>query len=164
MAKKKASDSGQGRSKGAKKKQTKRAKIREHLSPRQNALIEGILGGKSTHRAALDAGYSPNTAQHPGELLDTQRMREALASLIAPVEKIAQRINEGLDAKITEFAKFEGRITHSVDCIDFEQRRQYAALAAKLKGLDPSSKLEVKGDLTQFVKVEFVNVATCPEP
>lgn len=162
MATKKAADSAhKGRSKAAKKKS---AKNREKLTPRQNALIEGILDGKSTHRAALDAGYSPNSAQHPAELLNTAKMREALGILIAPIEKIAQRINEGLDAKKTEFAKFEGRISDSVDCIDFEQRRQYAALAAKLKGLDPGIKVEHEGDVTQRVIVEFVDVAALQEP
>lgn len=125
---------GQKKAKTAKKKS---AKNRERLKPRQAKLLEGIAKGKSVRSAALDAGYSPMTAQHPSELLDTVAMRAALAKMIAPAEKIAQRVNEGLDAEITEFAKFEGRITDSVQLVDYEQRRKYAELAAKLKGLAP---------------------------
>jgi hypothetical protein len=107
------------------------------LRPRQSKLLEGIVDGKSVHKAALDAGYSPNTADHPTDLLGTKSMRAALQALLPPVEKIAQRINEGLDAMKTEFAKFEGKITDSRECVDFAERRQYAELACKLKELLP---------------------------
>jgi hypothetical protein len=107
------------------------------LRPRQAKLLEGIVGGKSLHRAALDAGYSRNTADHPADLLGTKSMRAALQALLPPVEKIAQRINEGLDATKTEFAKFEGAITDTRECVDFAERRQYVELACRLKELLP---------------------------
>jgi len=121
-------------SKSAKKKSTKN---RERLKPRQAKLLEGISKGKSTYAAAIDAGYSPNSAQHPSELLDTVAMRAALAKMIAPPEKIAQRVNEGLDAMETKFFQFQGEVQEARDVINWTERRQYAELAAKLKGLAP---------------------------
>jgi hypothetical protein len=120
-----------------KKKAAKSPKNPVSLRPRQAKLLEGIVDGKSVHRAALDAGYSPNTADHPADLLGTKSMRAALQQLLPSVEKIALRINEGLDATKTEFAKFEGAITDSRQCVDFGERRQYAELACKLKELLP---------------------------
>lgn len=168
--KKAAASAGKPRAKAAKKKS---GKNREKLTPRQNALLDGILQGKSTHRAALDAGYSPNTAKDPGELLSSDKMRAALAGLLAPIEVIAQRINEGLDAIETEVfcnvmgSKLKGteevKLTH-VDKVSWSERRHYAALAVKLKGLDPGIKVEHEGDVTQRVIVEFVDVAALQEP
>lgn len=109
------------------------------LRPRQAKLLEGIVDGKSVRKAALDAGYSPNTADHPRDLFGTKSMVAALKALLPPVEKIAQRINEGLDAMKTEFAKFEGAITAKIDCVDFAERRQYVELACKLKELLPGA-------------------------
>jgi hypothetical protein len=68
------------------------------LSIRQLRLLEGLTAGKSTRRAALDAGYSNHSAGHPAELLDRPALRDALCQMIAPIEMIAERINQGLDA------------------------------------------------------------------
>jgi hypothetical protein len=46
-------------------------------------------------------------------------MREALSQLLTPIEEVAARINEGLDAERTEFAKFEGRISDQVELRGF---------------------------------------------
>jgi phage terminase small subunit len=134
MTQKKAADAGKKQPKTAKKKSTKN---RERLKPRQAKLLEGIVEGKSVYSAAIDAGYSPNSAQHPSELLDTVAMRAALAKMIAPAEKIAQRVNEGLDAMETKFFQFQGEVQEARDVIAWSERRQYAELAAKLKGLAP---------------------------
>lgn len=152
MGKKRAGASADRRAKPAKKKRRKTP----NATPRQSKLIEGIVEGKSTRQAALDAGYTEHTAAHPDELLSTEAVRVGLAKLIAPLEKIAQRVNEGLDAEVTEFAKFEGRITHSIQCVDFEQRRKYAELAARFKGFEERTPL--MGGVHNSIQVVFVNV------
>jgi|SRR5579863_514922 len=139
------------------------------LSPRQAKLREGLAEGKSTRRAALDAGYSVHSANKPQELLSRPALREALAELLVPVEKIAERINEGLDAVVTETyshvigSKIQGddhiELKH-VDKIAWSERRKYAVLAARLKGLMPGEKLEIEGEIAQEVIVRFEHVGS----
>ena len=143
-----------------KKKTGKKRDRKKRLTPRQRKLLKGIVEeGKSTHRAALDAGYSPNTAKDPGDLLDTIGMREAMQRLLAPPEKIAQRINEGLDAMETKFFQFRGAVQETREVVAWSERRMYADLAAELKGMKPSQKLEHSGQVTSKVIVEFSDVA-----
>lgn len=137
-----------------KKARKKSAKYRASLKPRQQKLLQGLVDGKSVRKAALDAGYSKNTAQHPADVLETQSMRQALRGLLAPPEKIAQRINEGLDAMKTEFAKFEGAITDTRECVDFAERRQYAELACKLKELMPGDEDRGTLDNPMIVRID----------
>lgn len=160
MTIKKAAASANRRAKAAKKKTPK---IRVALKPRQAKLLEGIVEGKSVRAAALEAGYSPQTAAHPEDLLDTVGMRKALAHLIAPPEKIAQRINEGLDAMETKFFQFEGMVSDSRDVIAWGERRQYAELAARLKGLTPGLPPDPMGDGPSNITVNFINVAALAE-
>ena len=112
----------------------KRRKREPQLKPRQQKLLDGILKGKSTRQAAKDAGYKRG-ADHPGELLNTAAMRQALRRRLPSVELIALRVTQGLSAKKTEFAKFEGKITDSRDCVDHHERRRFAELACRLHGL-----------------------------
>lgn len=143
----------------SKKKARQRAKkkslkIPEPLKPRQRKLLEGITEGKSIRQAATEAGYAQHTANKPSDLLETKSMRSALKGLLAPVEKIALRINEGLDAMKTEFAKFEGGISDSQDCVDFAERRQYAELACKLKELLPGDEDRGSADNPMIVRLD----------
>lgn len=161
MTTKKAAASAEKRAKAAKNKP---AKNRE-LKPRQQKLLKGIIDeGKSVYAAAIDAGYSPNTAQHPSDLLDTAAMRKALASLLAPAEKIAQRINEGLDAMETKFFQFKGEVTESRRVIAWGERRQYAELAARLKGLAPGMDYDPQRGAPNNITVNFVHVAAIAQP
>lgn len=138
------------------------------MTPRQVKLVKGIVEGKSTYRAALDAGYSHNTAKDAGELLSTEAMREFLQRKLS-IDKICGRIDEGMDATRKESVVIGSKLRGDEqvvvnEYVDYGERRQASALAAKLIGADPTSKIEVKGDLTQLVKVTFLNVAACAEP
>lgn len=160
MSKKKAAVEAHGPTKAAKKK--KRGKVRK-LSIRQTKLLKGVVEGKSVLQAALAAGYSEHTAEHASVLLSTEAMRHELQRRI-PLDKIIQRVNEGMDAMRSDSfvigSKLKGdeRI-ESIDSIDYGERRQAAALAAKLVGADPASKFEIKGDVNNFIRVEFIDVA-----
>lgn len=140
----------------ASKKKAKKKSLKnpERLKPRQAKFVEGVVDGKSARKAALDAGYAEHTANKPADILETKSMRAALKELIAPVEKIALRINEGLDAMKTEFAKSEGAITDSRDCVDFAERRQYAELACKLKELLPGAEDRGTLDNPMIVRID----------
>jgi phage terminase small subunit len=135
---------------------------RRKASIRQKKLIEGVTKGKSVHRAALDAGYSKRSAEHAGELLSATALREAFGRFIAPPEKIAQRINEGLDATeervIIIGRKGKEKVTVE-ETVDFGERRQYAALAARLTGLDPGVKIEHGGQVAHRLILENIDVA-----
>lgn len=165
MTTKKAAASAEKQAKAAKKKTGKKRERKARLSPRQRKLLHGIvIEQKAPYRAALEAGYSPNTAKDAGDLLDTAAMRKALANLLASPEKIAQRINEGLDAVQTEFAKFEGKITDSINVVAWGERRQYAELAARLKGLTPGVDYDPAGEGSPTsITVNFINVAALAE-
>lgn len=154
MSKKKAAVEAHGPTKAAKKKNVEK---RRTLKPRQAKALEAIVKGEVPRQAILDAGYSQRTADHPGEFMDTASMREAMSRLLASPEKIAQRINEGLDAMETVFAKFEGKITDQIDVIAWSERRMYADLAAELKGMKPSQKIEHSGQTKMII--EMVDVA-----
>lgn len=161
MKKKRAAASASKAGKAAKKKTGEK---RRKLKPRQLKALEAIVAGEVPRQALLGAGYSERVADHPGEFLDTASMRAAMAQLLASPEKIAQRINEGLDAVETKFFQFQGEVIQSRNVIAWSERRMYADLAAELKGLKPNQKIEVNGDLTNLVKIEYVNVAALQEP
>jgi phage terminase small subunit len=150
---------------GSNRKKKTSGKLRKPTA-RQASLIKGVVEGKSVRKAALDAGYSPNTAEHAGELLSTEALRGFCQSRLS-LDKILARIDEGMDAEVNESIVLGRKGQEKVQTStypNYSERRQAAALAAKLVGADPASKIEVKGDLTQLVKVTFLNVAACAEP
>jgi hypothetical protein len=133
---------------------------RRKPTPRQSALIKGVVEGKSTRQAALDAGYSERMANHAGELLSTEALRAFCQSRLS-LEKILLRVDEGMDAEVTESLVLGRKGKEKVLTSSYPnhtERRQAAALAAKLVGADPAYRIEVKGDINNFVRVEFVNV------
>lgn len=158
--------SGRNRTAGAKAaKKKKSAKLRK-LTPRQTNLIEGIVDGKSVRRAALDAGYTENTAEKASKLLSTEAMREFMQKRFS-LAKICQRVDEGMDATTSEtvIVGRKGKETVSFkETPNFSERRQASALAAKLIGADPAAKMEVKGDFIHEMTVNWVNVDAVDAP
>lgn len=145
---------------------------RRKLSVRQRKLLEGLKVGKSTRRAALDAGYSNYAAGHPAELLDKPALRDALCQMIAPIEMIAERINQGLDAtEVRTFARVVGSKQKGtqrleiepVELVNWSERRKYAELAIRLKGLDPSINHDVQEcNESNSLIVRWENIG-CPD-
>lgn len=159
--KKAAASADHRRAKAAKKKSGEK---RRKPTPRQVHLIAGLAAGKTTRQAALDAGYSMRMADHAGELLGTEALR-AFCQRRLSLDKVLMRINEGMDAERVEIVVLGRKGDEQIDVErmpDYSERRQSAALAAKLIGADPASKIEVHGDVTTLVKVEFVDVAAIP--
>jgi hypothetical protein len=141
------------------------------LSVRQLKLLEGLTAGKSARRAAFDAGYSNYSAGHPAELLERPALRDALCQMIAPIETIAQRINEGLDATeirtlsrmVGSKRKGTGRIEiQQLELVHWSERRKYAELAIRLMGLDPSIKHEQEEKASERMVIQW-EVIGCPD-
>jgi hypothetical protein len=115
-----------------------RKKIKKHSakSPKRRRFVEGLIDGKSMRRAAVDAGYSESMAKNAGARIMPGAIAEfqALLSRKIPQSMLVQRIAEGLDARKTKFACFEGDFTDKRSMVDFEARRRYVELACKLMG------------------------------
>jgi DNA-binding CsgD family transcriptional regulator len=150
--------------------QTSAKSVAKKLSPRQSKLLDGVLAGKSTRAAAIDAGYSENTADdHAKRLLNTRAMREALAEKLIGIEEIAQGLNAGVEALQTDTfcnvigSKLKGteevKLTH-VDKIAWTERRKYLELICRLKGLDPGLKIEHDGEIDHHLIVEHVHLGS----
>jgi len=64
-------------------------------------------------------------------------------------ELIAQKLREGLEAKDTKIATFEGQITDSVEVVAWGERRAYLDMVIRLRGDYPKEELKV--DVTQRI-------------
>ena len=125
------------RTQTSKRKQPTKKKQSEVKAARRRRVVAGLIAGKSMRQAALDAGHTQSMADNAGEkilpgLID--EFREALARKI-PNAKLVQRIAEGLNAKETKLAQYEGEYTDERYLVSWSERRRYAELACKLRGL-----------------------------
>lgn len=125
----------------------------DDLPPQKRKYVKGLAAGKTKTDAALDAGYALSTAKNAKSHIETPNVREAFAALIRqriPAEKIAQRMEEGLDAMETKFFQKDGKVEDERDVIAWSERRQYAQLAAEYGGFfTPKSEIDI--DLTADV-------------
>lgn len=112
---------------------------------RQARFVEDRAEGKSARRAALDAGYSESSADHATtEILPAaERAFCEVIRRAIPVERLVQRLNEGLDAVEVKVAASDGKITDQREFVDYGERRAYAELIVKLGGhFVPTSRIE----------------------
>lgn len=97
--------------------------------PSVHKFIEGLVEGKAKYRAAIDAGYSHNTAQRAKELIQsTKNYKDALKELW-PEEYLHQKMFEGLHA--TKIVKQNGV---EKEIPDHAIRYKYLELGFKLNG------------------------------
>ena len=109
------------------------------LTHRQQKFVQGKLAGKSSRKAALEAGYSPSVADKANELInESPTVKAALTDLLESAgvtdRLLAQRIREGLDAMETKLAISGGKITAQRRFVDWSQRREMVELVLRLKG------------------------------
>lgn len=107
------------------------------LNLRQRKYVQGVVDGKTKKHAALEAGYSVSAAENAAAIIEGSDVCAAFEKLIrhnVDPKKIAQRLAEGLDATETKVFQHNGEVTLTCDVVDYEQRRKYIALAAKLGG------------------------------
>jgi hypothetical protein len=119
--------------------------VKRKPTVRQVRFAEGLADGKSARRAAREAGYSESSADHATtEILPVveRAFGEVIRSAI-PVERLVERLNEGLDAVEVKVASFEGKITDHKAFADYGERRAYAELIVKLGGhFVPTNRIE----------------------
>jgi phage terminase small subunit len=116
--------------------ETPKNPVKRKPTVRQARFAEGLAEGKSARRAAREAGYSESSADHAtAEILPVveRALGEVIRSAI-PVERLVQRLDEGLDAVEVKVATFEGKITDQREFVDYGQRRAYVELIVKLGG------------------------------
>jgi phage terminase small subunit len=132
----------------------------KNLGIKKRKYAEGVSKGKTRKQAALDAGYSASVAKNAKAKIESEAYQEAFAALIRktiPAEKIAQRIQEGMDAMETKFFQKDGEVIESRDVIAWGERRAYAELAAEFGNLSPSKVSQVLGDGILSFTISFVN-------
>ena len=130
------------------------------MTLKQKKYVDNLSKGMTKKDAALAAGYSASVANSVNgganqRRIETPEVREAFAALIRKKispEKIAKRINEGLDAMETKFFQKDGNVVESRDVIAWSERRQYAELAAEY-GDYVAPKKPVEGSVLDGIQV-----------
>ena len=99
--------------------------------------MNGIAAGKTKKEAAVAAGYSAATAKNAAAIIERARVKKAFEGIIqqaVPIEKILERLAEGLDATETKVFMHEGGVIYSRPLVNFTERRHYVELAARYGG------------------------------
>jgi len=78
----------------------------------------------------IKSGYSEVTAKEPGKILQGRGFQELMANYGITEDKLATRLNEGLDAD-------------KKDSADHNVRHKYLETALELKGLRPKNSNEI---------------------
>lgn len=110
------------------------------MTPKQNKLLRNVLAGKSITDSARLAGYSDNgcVGQIGSQALDgiKLKMPDVMnAHGLTDEALIEQYLKPLLSAEDKEFAKFEGKITDSVNVVAWAPRSTALDMAFKLKGI-----------------------------
>ncbi len=122
------------------------------LTKRQTRMLGAIAEGKTPEQAALAAGYSAQRAKKAEELIVPiirRRFRKLLYKRVK-LEKIADRLAEGLDATEIKHFAFQGEVKDERELVDFAERRKYIETAAALMGLE-EEKQQGGGNQTTIV-------------
>ena len=129
-------------------------KISKRLNLRQRRFVveftnpESAAFGNQTKAAEL-AGYSQEHAGNQAyRLTKNDDVRSEIERIMdeagATRKKVAQRLNEGLDAKITRvFCPPGGEVVYSKDLVDHPTRVRTAEIVSKLRGDFPATKTTV---------------------
>ena len=133
------------------------------LSPRKRKLVKGVVAGKTQKQAAIDAGYSPKTAESQASVIlkDSKviaSLHEMMESAGLSNKRLLEKHVELLEAKKTVSA-ISGNEANAgtVDFIDVpDYQIQFKALDAsyKLKGAYVEKK-EISGPDGGAIPVQF---------
>jgi hypothetical protein len=119
------------------------------LTTRQEKYVSGKLAGKTSARAAREAGYAESVARKADAIIGAspavqRKLRDLLEGVGVTQQLLARRMREGLDAIETKvfqrrFAA-DGNELISVDCIDYGERRAMVQLCLEYLGLKPAER------------------------
>lgn len=108
------------------------------MTAKQRKYVRGVVMGKSKTQAALAAGYAFPTAKTAVQSIEKPYVKEAIERALDKAgiteERIAQKINEGLEAKRTVGFGDD----NVIEAPDYQVQHKYLETAIKLKGLDKS--------------------------
>jgi hypothetical protein len=139
------------------------------IDPRRRKYLENRANGLSKKESALKADFSESMAENAKEKIE-KPMAEALAKAIQariPLEKIVERIDEGMDALETKIVQHQGIVTDYIDLVAWGERREYTAMAAEYGQYHvPRQKVEHDGEIDSTVKVvvEFLGGSDGQDP
>ena len=124
------------------------------ITKKQRALVAAKLANPDSTlaEAGRKAGYKGSdtaVSVSASRALKSANVRERFLAAMEGRKKLSdeallEKLEEGLEARVTKFFSHEGRVVDQEDCIDFPTRGSYLTLAAKLKGLEVN-KTEVTG-------------------
>jgi hypothetical protein len=139
------------------------------VDPRRREYLDNRARGDSKKDAATKAGFSASMARNAKEKIEKPIAGELARAIQAriPIEKIVQRIDEGLDAVETKVISHLGTVTDYIDLVAWTERREYAAMAAEYgRYHEPRKKFGFEGDFPDGCKVtvEFIGEPPTGEP
>lgn len=111
---------------------------KKRLTIREGLLLKELARGATLAEAAKKAGYSPNNLKQSG-FQALQRVKEKMPEVLerkglTDDSIVDKYLLPALEAQETEFAKFEGKITDSIDVIAWGPRLQALDMLFNLKG------------------------------
>lgn len=109
------------------------------ISVRQKKYIKGVAAGKSKYKAAIEAGYSENTAREPTRNLEKPGIKEELNRALEKsgitTQAITDKVKEGMGAKkVVIFGTGDNIAIEKAE--DYAVQHKYLETAIKLKGID----------------------------
>lgn len=109
------------------------------ITVKQRRYIKGVVEGKSKYQAAIDAGYSPNTAKVPSLNIEKLSVKEELNKALErsglTIQRITDKVSEGMEAKKTFVIGKDGEGTF-VETPDHAVQHKYVETAIKLHGIE----------------------------
>jgi hypothetical protein len=127
------------------------------LPERKRRYLENRIAGMSKYDAGIDAGFTESVSRNAASRIETPDVRKAFRELMmvaCPAEKLAKRIQEGLDATETKLFAHDGKVADQREVPHYAERRQYAELAVKYGGYveEKSSNVNVGQALNIHIK------------
>jgi hypothetical protein len=131
------------------------AKI-EALDPRRQKYLAGRLDGKSKLQAGKDAGFTEGVSRNAAANIENSALLEAMQAAlleVAPVDRLAQKIGEGLDAMETRVISHvlgskkdatEEVVVEERSYIAWDSRREYIKLALECHGIRKTGGMSIQ--------------------
>jgi hypothetical protein len=125
----------------------------EHLGPdhtrelQENALVSGIIDGKTGTIAAQDAGYGVGACRTPWKLIPPDEMRARFQAIAErkglTLDKIGDKIVEHLDARANQ--TLEGKEVVQSDAPDYKVQQKAIDQYTTLIGMQDAAKAQAGG-------------------
>ena len=104
-------------------------------SIKQRKVAKSIIeGNDNVSQAMVEAGYSVKTAHNPHKIIKSKGFRELMEQMGISDEKLAQRLNEGLDATKAVVMGVKSEESFVDIQPDYVTRHKYIETSLKLKG------------------------------